>query len=90
MRTYLLIGGIMAVIACIICLGLIYCANKTGESYSRHGYNLLISGVFLFWFLWPIQVIWIIYLLFLRITNTNKLKNLERDIHEELTSEEES
>ena len=61
MRTYLLIGGIMAAIACI-----------------------------LFWFLWPIQVVWIVYLLFLRITNKNKLNNLECDIHEELTSEEES
>lgn len=88
MRTYLLIGCIMAAIACIINLYVIYVAKKHGKYYTIKGYNQLIAGVFIAWFFWPIWIAWAIYVLVLRLTNTDKLYELDDRIINDMTEEE--
>lgn len=88
MRTYLLIGCIMAVIACIVDLCAIYCVRKSGRFYTTHGYNQLIGGVLIAWFFWPIWIAWSIYVLVLKLTDIDKLIELEDDLANEMTEEE--
>ncbi len=88
MRTYLLIGCIMAAIACIIALCAIIYVKSEGKHYTMHGYNVLISGILLAWFFWPVYIAWILYLLILKFTNTDRLHEIEYEMEEETTEEE--
>lgn len=90
MRTYLLIGGIMAIIDCILAICAIFWVKSDKRQYTMHGYNVLISSVLIAWFFWPVWIAWIAYVSILMFTDNDKYESLVVEIKENTTEEEES
>ncbi len=88
MRTYLIIGCIAAIIQIALVLSAIHKMSKNGRYYTTRGYNELIGGVLIAWFLWPLWIAYVTIVCCLYFFKPNTFNELEHDIVEDMTEKE--